>query len=361
MTSMDAGLTENLPRRPGPMKVGSVNLRDVAKKAGVSTATASRVLADNPHVSETTRNRVLIAAEQLGYVRNGLMRAMIGRGPKTIALIVERMIGTSFARLASGAESVASAHGHLLFISTTEGSLERESGLISILAEQRVSAVLMVGATRSGGSFERALVEYSDELMSVGAPLILCGRREILNRPDIVSVNYDHAGGVGSSVDHLFSHGHRQIAYVGEGAGKTTSEVRLAGYRAAMRRHGLRADDELIIVTDSTVEDSDRTVGDFLDNDGKATAFVSMTDNVAVGVYRAARRHGLRIPEDLSVVGFDANPLTADLTPGLTTVRPPFREVGEWAAQIALGLRPKESVTLPTELVVRGSVGKVDS
>ncbi|SER81640.1 LacI family transcriptional regulator [Propionibacterium cyclohexanicum] len=346
-------------RRPGPTKVDQVNLRDVAKRAGVSVATASRVLADSPHVSDGTRQRVMKAAEQLGYVRNGLVRAMTGHGPRTIALIFERMIGTSFAQLAGGAEQVAGARGHLLFISSTEGSLERESRLISVLAEQRVAAVLMVGATRSSGSFERTLGRYCEELASVGAPLILCGRRPIATRPEIVSVDYDHAGGIARAVDHLVAQGHRRIGYLGEGVGTTTSEVRLSGYRAAMRSHGLRPHDELIVTAGNSAEEGAVAMNAFLDSGVEATAFVSMTDNLAVGVYRAARCHGLRIGHDLSVVGFDANPLTGDLTPGLTSVRAPFRLVGQRAVEIALGIRPKENVVFPTELVAGGSVGSL--
>ncbi|MFF9563897.1 LacI family DNA-binding transcriptional regulator [Leifsonia sp. NPDC014704] len=353
------GSSEGVPggRRAGtrgPARVGAVNLRDVAAHAGVSPATASRVFGGSAKVHDATREKVLASAHQLGYVVNGLARAMQGRGPRTVAFVVRFMIGPTFASLAAGAERVAGENGHLLFMSTTHGSPEREAELIATLREQRVAAVLLVGSTESDPSFDARVAAYARDLADVDAPLILCGRPPVAGE-SLVAVDYDQRAGVGMAVDELVRLGHRRIAYVGEPRGMTTAEQRMDGYRQALERHGIAFDPQLLREGLNFEDDGERAVQRLLADDTGATAIVCMTDNIAVGAYRAARKAGLRIPEDLSVVGFDDAPIVGDLTPGLTTVHPPFYEVGVTAAEIALGLAPAESVLLQPRFVERGS------
>ncbi|MGN6199952.1 LacI family DNA-binding transcriptional regulator [Humibacter sp.] len=353
--------TPDQPRRGrsggsrGPARVGAANLRDVAARAGVSPATASRVFGDSGSVHAETRARVLAAADELGYVVNGLARAMTGRGPGTVAFLVRTMIGPTFASLAAGAESVATANGHLLLISTTQGDPERESRLVATLREQRARAVLFVGSTESNEEFDSRAAQYAKDLADVDAPLILCGRPPIHSAPGIVSVDYDHKAGMASAVDELVGLGHRRIAYIGEPRGMTTADLRMDGYAQAMKRHGLAVDSDLIRSSANTESSGAAAAGDLLRGIRTPTAIVAMTDNIAVGAYRAARALGLRIPEDISIVGFDDVPVVGDLTPGLTTVHPPFHEVGVQAARIALGLERPRNVLLQPSFMRRGS------
>lgn len=339
----------------GPARVASVNLRDVAAHAGVSPATASRVFGGSTKVHDDTRAKVLASAQELGYVVNGLARAMQGRGPRTIAFVVRAMIGPTFAALAAGAERVAGENGHLLFMSTTHGSEEREADLIATLREQRVAAVLLVGSTESDAEFDARAAGYAKDLADIDAPLILCGRPPISGDASLVAVDYDQRAGVGMAVDRLVELGHRRIAYIGEPRGMTTAEQRMDGYLTALARHGIAVDPALIREGRNDEEDGERAVTELLADATGATAVVCMTDNIAVGAYRAARLAGLRIPDDLSVVGFDDAPIVGDLTPGLTTIHPPFYEVGVAAAEIALGLRAASSVLLQPRFVERGS------
>ena len=230
----------------GPARVGAVNLRDVAAHAGVSPATASRVFGGSSKVHDDTRAKVLASAQELGYVVNGLARAMQGRGPRTMAFVVRAMIGPTFASLAAGAERVAGENNHLLFMSTTHGSAEREADLIATLREQRVGAVLLVGSTESDSDFDERVAAYARDLADVEAPLILCGRPPVAGHPDLIAVDYDQPAGVGMAVDELVKLGHTRIAYVGEPKGMTTAELRLSGYLAALERNGVPVDPQLI-------------------------------------------------------------------------------------------------------------------
>ena len=317
-----------------------VNLRDVAAHAGVSLATASRVFAGNANVQPAIKDRVLASADELGYVVNGVVRAMIG---------------PTFASLAAGVESVAGKNGHLVLMCATEGDEQRERELITVLRELRVKAVLLVGSTETHPSFDARAAGYARDLAQVNASLILCGRPPISDHPEIVSVDYDQQAGIGEGVDELVALGHRRIAYVGEPRGMTTAEQRLDGYQAALARHGIAFDPSLVRDAANSEADGARAVDEMLHSGVDATAIVAMTDNIAVGAYRAAREHGLTLPSDLSIIGFDDVPVVADLTPALSTVHPPFFELGVRAAEIALGLAPASNVLLQTPCKRRGS------
>lgn len=300
---------------------------------------------------------MLASAEVLGYAFNGLARAMTGRGQRTIAFVVRAMIGPTFAAMAAGAERVASTHNHLLLMSTTQGDPDREAELISTLREQRVSAVLLVGSTETDTAFEERVTGYAKSLADIDAPLILCGRPPVPGVSGLVSVDYDQASGMHDAVDELVRAGHTRIAYIGAARGMTTAELRMDGFTDALAEHGLPVHPELIHIADNDEADGARAAAALLGLDTPPTAIVAMTDNIAVGIYRAARDRGLAIPDTLSVVGFDDVPMVADLSPGLTTVHPPFSEVGVRAAEIALGLTPAENVCFAPRFVRRGSVG----
>ena len=339
----------------GPDRVTAVNLRDVVAHARVSVATASRVFADNPNVNPDSKARVLASAEELGYVVNGLARAMMGRGQQTIAFVVRAMIGPTFAAIAAGVESVAGRNGYMVLMSATEGDPERERDLIRILRELRVRSVLLVGSTESDTSFDERAAGYARDLAQVNASLILCGRPPIASYPDLISVNYDQPSGVAAAVDELVRLGHRRIAYIGEGRGMTTAELRLSGYEDTLRRHNIAVDPALIRVAANLEADGARAADELLRSGIAVTAIVTMTDNIAIGAYRAARALGIKLPEELSIVGFDDAPVVGDLTPALTTVHPPFFELGVRAAEIALDLAPAGHVLLPVQFMNRDS------
>ncbi len=339
----------------GPDRVTAVNLRDVAAHARVSVATASRVFSDNPNVNSDSKARVLASAQELGYVVNGLARAMMGRGQQTIAFVVRAMIGPTFAAIAAGVESVAGRNGHMVLMSATEGDAARERDLIRILRELRVRAVLLVGSTESDASFDERAAGYARDLAQVNASLILCGRPGITSHPELVSVNYDQPAGVGAAVDELVRLGHTRIAYIGEGRGMTTAELRLSGYEDGLRRHKIALDPALVRVSANIEADGARAADALLRSGTGVTAIVTMTDNIAIGAYRAARALGIGLPDELSIVGFDDAPIVGDLTPALTTVHPPFFELGVRAAEIALDLAPAEHVLLPVKFMKRDS------
>jgi len=339
------------------MRGGGANLADVARLAGVSRATASRALSGRSAGTAASHTRVLAAAAELGYVVNGLARSMMGVGRRSIAFVSSVMVGPTFATMAGGAEDVATANGHLFTMCTTGGDVDREGALIEALSEQRVMAVLLVGATPASAEFEQRAARYAESLARVGAQLILCGRAALPDLPQIASIDYDHRGGVRSAVAHLVSLGHRRIAFVGALDEMTTSHQRFLGYQDGLVDAGIDFDADLTVHSDNTSDEAEAAILAFMERHPEVTGITCQTDIMAVGVCRALHRAGISIPTEVSVVGFDDMQLVADLTPSLTTVRAPFHEVGEIAGRIAVGEPYAGPVVLPTELIVRASSG----
>jgi LacI family transcriptional regulator len=300
---------------------------------------------------------VLAAAAELGYVVNGLARSMMGVGRRSIAFVSSVMVGPTFATMAGGAEDVATANGHLFTMCTTGGDVDREGALIEALSEQRVMAVLLVGATPASAEFEQRAARYAESLARVGAQLILCGRAALPDLPQIASIDYDHRGGVRSAVAHLAGLGHRRIAFVGALDEMTTSHQRFLGYQDGLVDAGIDFDAGLTVHSDNTSDEAEAAILAFMEQHPEVTGITCQTDIMAVGVCRALHKAGISIPNEVSVVGFDDMQLVADLTPSLTTVRAPFHEVGEIAGRIAVGEPYAGPVVLPTELIVRASSG----
>jgi LacI family transcriptional regulator len=338
--------------------VRGVSIRDVARTAEVSVATVSRVLANSEFVKAATREKVLAVIDELGYVANAHARALVAGGGNAVAFLTADMLGPSFADLASSVEQVAAEYGRLFVLCTTHNDAEREQSYIRLMAEQRAAAVLLVGAVAPDPAYERRVTGYAKELGAIGCPLVLCGRPPLRPGSDIPSVEYDNAGGGYDATQHLIELGHRRILFAGFVPPQTTTQARLAGARRAYEDAGLPAEDLLVPPSGFTSEAGDRAVTEALRERSPFTAVVAAADHVAIGCLRALRRAGLRVPEDVSLVGFDDIAVVSDLTPALTTVRVPFGELGTVSARIAMDAEERgryRHIVLPTELVVRES------
>ncbi|WP_426225763.1 LacI family DNA-binding transcriptional regulator [Pseudarthrobacter sp. DSP2-3-2b1] len=339
----------------GPARFSTTNLRDVALHARVSPATVSRVISENPSVRPETRERVLASMAELNYVVNGLARSMTGRGSRAIAFLVNNMVGPTFAEIATGVEESTSASGNRVTMLTTHGDPDRELELLIQMCEQRAAAVLLVGATPTDASFTDRLHRYSELLASVGAQLVLCGRPEDPALPDVASVYYDNYGGTLSSTRHLIHLGHRRIIFHGAATNHTTAEDRLRGYRDALHEAGIEVAEDLIIPDAFNVREAQERMDNILAAGTKFSAVVGVRDEAAVGAIRALRKRGVSIPDDVSVVGFDDVPFMEDLTPSLTTVRAPYRQIGKLAGELAVAAGSDLHKVLPVELQIRES------
>ncbi|MEU6743726.1 LacI family DNA-binding transcriptional regulator [Streptosporangium sandarakinum] len=325
--------------RPTDRRGGQPSIVEVAGVAGVSTATAGRVLGGYGKVSETSRRKVEEAAQRLGYRANGLARSLIQGSTETIGVIVTD-VGNSF--FASAVRAIADeirAAGYEMLLANTDADPQTEQRALRMMWEKRVDGVII--APQGSGS-----VDHLRPLVDDGLPIVLLDR-PLAALPEVDQVIINNTSCARSAVNHLIELGHRHIAVISEAAhdfprlrsvtlaggdAERPSAARLVGYLAALRRAGIDADGDLVVHSPYNRAAAERAVLGLLRRRPEVTA-IFCTDNVLTsGAVAAIQRSGRRCPDDLSVIGFDDQDWTTLVRPQLTVVRQPRYELGSAAA-----------------------------
>ncbi len=323
-----------------------VRLRDVAQAAGVDASVVSRVLSGDGRLSirPETRQRVIEVATRLNYRPNRAARTLKTARTMAIGMVVPDLANPAFALIATGAERRAHAAGYVLVV--IRGSVnDRLRDL-----EGRVDGLLVAAATSD--------VLYRHELFG-GLPAVLVNRQE---PGEIASVVVDDEAGSALAGAHLISLGHREIGHVAGPQNVDTARRRLAGYRRALVDAGVEPREEWIAEASYDEASADFAATRLLAVEPRPTALFAANIRMAIGTLAAVHRLGLRVPEDVSVIGFEDLPLAAYLSPPLTTIRMPLVELGSHAvdtllAEIRGGDVRSTQVGIPPELVVRASTG----
>jgi LacI family transcriptional regulator len=343
---------------------GPITIEDVATKAGVSAATVSRTLNGNYPVAAATRSKVERAVRELGYVVNAHARALAGNTTRTVGIVVNDVIDPFFAYIARGVEREATSRGRLCLIAATQGDSRRELALVDLLHEQRADAVVLVGGAYDDPTFTRQMTKRAEALAAAGSVLVLCGRPSLGPGVPTVQVSYDNEGGAAAITDYLIGAGHRRILYLGGPTALSTTAARLAGHRRALAARGIPVDPDLIQTGEFGRRFGYHRLRELLAEGIDATAVFAANDMVAAGALEALTEAGLRVPADLSLVGYDDLPVAAEVAPGLTTVHVPLEEMGREAVRLALAgedtdtnAAPGSSMTVGTHIVTRASVG----
>ncbi|MET9609749.1 LacI family DNA-binding transcriptional regulator [Streptomyces sp. NPDC006512] len=346
----------------------AITLAEVAAHAGVSAATVSRVLNGGYPVAGGTRTRVERAVEELGYVVNGPARALAAATSDLIGVLVHDVADSFFGVLAGSLQRALDTTDRaeprrLAVVCNTEGAPAAEIAYLTLLEGQRAGGVVLTGGAVEDPDHTAALAARVSRIASTGSPVVLCGRPPLPvdGGLPVATVMFDDRGGAFRLAEHLLALGHRRIAYVAGPPGLSTSRERLAGHQDALTRHDPALPEACAPLT--VHAGFERSAGydaarELLRRGKPFTAVAAANDTVATGVTAALREAGLRIPEDVSVAGFDDLPFCVDTAPALTTVRVPLREAGVLAAHLVTGRRsppPGGITTLPTELMVRGS------
>lgn len=341
---------------------GQVTISDVAARAGVSLATVSRVVNSNYPVASATRDRVERAIRDLGYVVNAHARALAGATNRTVGIIVNELVDPFFAYIARGVEHQARQSGRLCLVCCTRGDANAELAFIDLLHEQRADAVILVGGAYDDPRYASELARRARALHASGTTLVLCGRPPLGGDVPAATVEYDNEAGGYAVTDHLLHHGHRRILYLGGLPELSTTAARLAGHHRARRTRGLTPDPALVHTGSFGRDFGYRQLRTLLRSGPEFTAVSAANDLVAAGAYQAVLEQGLRIPEDISVVGYDDVPVARDLRPGLTTVHVPLEELGRAAVRLVVGddsdpqHAADQRIRIGTHVVVRGSV-----
>lgn len=331
----------------------SPRLADVAATAEVSLATASRVLSGNDRVSPELRERVLAAARKLNFVPNAHAQALARADTSTVGLMVHDVGDPYFSEIARGVLRVASDNGLMALISNSFRDPARELTYIQALRAQRASAIVLAGSGfRDPDHRERAAAELQ-AFEATGGRVALVGRHDL----PVDAILPDNRAGAAEMGRYLVGLGHRRIGVVSGPASLTTVEDRLAGLREALDEAGVALPDDHVVTADFTRDGGHDAAEELLDVTDGITAIFALNDSMAIGALAALRSRGVRVPEDVSVAGFDDIPTTVDVTPALTTVRLGMEAMGALAMELAL----REPVTRPrrrrmsSELVLRAS------
>ncbi len=332
-------------------------LRDVAQRAGVSVATVSNVLNDvrGNRISPATQIRVREAADALGYRPNRLAQGLRTQRSQTIGFLSDNIATTPYAgRMILGAQDAAAEAGYLLLLLTSGGDAELEDRELQALVDRQVDGIIYA-------SMFHHVVRPPARLAETTA--VLLDARTAAG--EFSSVVPDEVGGARDAVEELLAHGHRRIGFVNNFEDYPAPTGRLLGYRQALEVYGVPYDPALVVTSSPNDAGSGFNASlPLLARPDRPTAVFCFNDRMAMGAYQAAAELGLRIPDDVSIVGFDDQELIAsNLRPGLTTMRLPHYEMGQWAVRTLLGLiqagDTAPGVThalLPCPLVRRASV-----
>lgn len=332
-------------------RTSAVTIVDVAREAGVSYSTVSRVINNNAHVLPATRERVLNAMMRLGYVVNQQARSLRGGRSQVIGVLVHDVGNDYVGAIIRGIDAELSAHQYDLMLYTTHRRKTKESAYVATITRGMADGLLLLLPTNAR--------EYLETLHRQQYPHVLIDYQHVDSTltSTVQSTNFR---GAYDATTYLIGLGHRRIAYIIGSPDMQTSLDRLAGYRAALADAGLSEDPDLIFPGDFFRPQGYAAAKHFLGLEQPPTAIFAANDLSAFGVMDGVLQHGLRVPEDISLIGFDDILEAEHVHPGLTTVRQPLEDMGRTAARLLFRRLnnpdlPGERVEMPTELVIRES------
>ncbi|BBH71355.1 LacI family transcriptional regulator [Actinoplanes sp. OR16] len=309
----------------------AVTLADVARLAGVSPATVSRVINDSAKkVNEDLRERVLAAVAQLHYVPNAHAQHVARPRYAAVGVIVHDVSDPYFAEITRGLQRQAADHGRLLVICNSYREPERELAYVALLRAQQVHALILAGSGYHDDAFTDRLNAELSAYQHSGGRVAVIGRHRLVGSA-VLPANEAGAYALGL---RILGQGHRRVGVIAGPRTLTTTTDRLTGFRRAFAEAGV---EPRVMHADFTRDGGVEATAALLDADPAPTVIVALNDSMAVGALATLRECGVRVPDDISVTGFDDMPIARDVTPALTTVRLPLVEMGERAMALALG------------------------
>jgi len=335
-----------------------VSIKRVAEEAGVSAMTVSRVLNHPEAVAPATRDRVLSVIAQLGYRPNAIARSLKLQRTYTIGLITGGLDNWFYVQMSVGAVHELRRHNYRVLLSTMDTDPDGEPDFVHMLNDQRVDGVLLV--------HDSVQIDHDPlvRLMDVDLPIVTTGYR--LPHSSLRVVDVDNVDGAMQIMRHLFALGHRRIATITGSLRYKAATDRTEGYRLAHIEASMPLDSGLMCEGGWTMDTGYQCMQNLLARGLEFSAVFAQNDEMAIGAIRALREAGLRVPQDISVAGFDDSNVAQFFDPPLTTVRQPIYDIGVTAARLLIGQieRPGEQfddALLKTELVVRESAAQYDA
>ena len=330
--------------------VPKVTIVEVAKRAQVSLGTVSRVINNDAHVAPETRERVSSVIQEMQYVANRQARGLKGMKTNVIGVLVPDLATSYIGEIMHGIDAELAHHQFELMLFTHHRIAVKEASYVANMVQGMVDGLLLV--------LPRNIADYTDTLTRQNFPFVVIDHQGSGDPcPAVGATNWQ--GGY-NATEYLIKQGHKRIGFITGSMDLGCSQDRLKGYRSALRTHHIPEMPELVYEGDFNQPDGYAGASAFLELPIPPTAIFASNDVMAMGVMDAVRNRNLRIPDDISVVGFDNIPQSAMINPSLTTVQQPLEQMGRVATQMLLGIlkTPKKDVNrieLPTELIIRSS------
>lgn len=299
---------------------------EVSNLAGVSLATVSRVINNNARVSEKTKQKVLDAMVQLGYRPNSIAQSLASNCSNSVGVLVSELNGAFFGQMMAGIEAELRAAGKHVIITTGHSDEEKEKEGIEFLISRNCDALIV--------HVEGLSDEYLIELTKGSTPIIFMSRFVETIENHCISLDNELGGYLATK--NLLEHGHKDIAYIAGPQVKPDAKARFTGHQKALQEHGIAFDNTLYFEGDFCETGGIDGLKYFLDNGVTFTSLVCANDEMASGAMTYAREHGISLPQDLSVIGFDNIIFSRHIYPKLTTIDNPVGEMGHMAAKLVL-------------------------
>jgi DNA-binding LacI/PurR family transcriptional regulator len=328
----------------------AITIKDIARITGVSHSTVSRALGGNSLISEATSTRIRKVAREMGYQPSAAARSLKTNQTKVIGVIVNSIDDPFFSEILFGIEDAAQQAGYSLFIGASQYDPIREQNIVQTMMEQRTDGVIICSSSFSA--------DKGRQLLANGFPVVVVNYKA--NENFNYSIYHDDVDGSQQLTRHLLALGHRKIAYLGNSKSGRTSLDRLTGFKKEMRKAGVKINPAYVF----EVEGGEPALGKeslhyFMSLSDRPTAIMCFNDMLAIGFLHACRQAGIRVPEDLSVTGFDNISLSAYTSPPLTTLDQPKYSIGNESAQLLLellGNKIENQNNMHKEKVLKGSL-----
>lgn len=327
-----------------------VTIYEVAREAGVSTATVSKVINNTGNMREETRKRVLKVIKEMNYHPNLVASALTGKGTQTLGLLVPDISNPFFSAMARQIEDYADDQGMSVIMCSVDGNIEKERKYIELLRRKQVDGFIIAS------SFQDTIL--LKDIISQGFPIVMLSFDDATTEVSKVTID-DFKGGY-EAASHLYAKGHREMAIIAEHA--NSSNLRIRGYRVALEGRELEFPDENVYRTTASIENGIASFDKIFqkENETFPTAIFACNDLLAIGVIQGATERGMNIPEELAIIGFDNTILATTTVPGLTTISQPIAEMAEKTVElIVTEIEQKKKVIkrvlFNPELICRGT------
>jgi LacI family transcriptional regulator len=325
-----------------------ITLKMVAEKAEVSVNTASRAINNKPDINEETKKRILKVAQELGYVQNATAVALRTKKTRTLGVVIADNRNPFYAEVLNGMEEAAREKNYHIILVNTQRDYKKEEEAINLLLAKRVDGLLITPVQDRDDDIKN--------LIDANIPFVVVGRD--FENIEVDAIYNDEVKGGFLATEYLIKKGHKRIALIDGFLYKSPAKGRLEGYKKALNKYRISLDDSLISVGDINIEDGYERTKQMLEKNLDFTAIFAYNDMMAFGSMQAIKEKGLRIPEDIRLIGYDDIPFSSLITPPLTTIRLKKQDLGMESVKLLLsrinGNRKKmKKIILDVELIIR--------